>query len=125
VRFYDPRAELFDVDLVPADAQGRLSLPAQGEALLSFVPPTAEPSPFTTLLYRTRYGLELFGLTIAEGHPNPNYFRQGPYVLSHTGPVTSFSFRAIRSYPALQLVPVPPESLIVRGEDGLRLEPRS
>jgi Dolichyl-phosphate-mannose-protein mannosyltransferase len=116
----DPRAEISVPDAVPAESDGRLRL-APGTLFVEFVPPQAQAPPTGWLFSRQRFGLTLFGWTFVEAHANPHFFRQGRYFLTRSGPAWTFGATAIRSYPALAAVPIPPDAQIYRGEKGLIL----
>ena len=90
--------------------------------MLKFVPPQTESPPAGWLFSRTRYGLSLAGRTVLEAHPNPHFFRQGGYFV---GRDSGFGFgrREFRVYPALLLLPVPPELALYRTPRGLEARP--
>ena len=109
LNFYDPRARLVAMEALPRGADGRLRLPeaASRPYLLTFVPPQTRSAAGGALLERERYGVEIFGRTLAEAHPNAHYFRQGRYFVERTGGPLDFGLKPLRSYPALALVPIP------------------
>lgn len=119
--FYDPRARLAVIEDLPAQTDGRLLLPAGEAYLLRFVPPQATPPPSGWLFERERFGLTLFGRTLAEAHPNPHFFRQGRYLSPRTGGFRDFGASRLRVYPALALIPVPAGVALYRTERGLSL----
>jgi hypothetical protein len=125
LNFYDPRARLVALDRLPHSADGRIALPESSGApwLLSFVPPETRASGGAALLYRERYGVELFGRTLAEAHANPHYFRQGAYVVEKTGGLLEFGLRPLRSYPAMAFGAVPPGVGLWATPRGLTLRP--
>jgi hypothetical protein len=118
----DPKARLVTLENLQAGPDGRLHLP-EGDTpyLLSFVPPQTQSVSDGWLLWRERFGLELFGWTVAEAHANPHFFRQGAYTWQRTGGALDFGLRSLRSYPAMALVPVPPGVGLYESEQGLRL----
>jgi 4-amino-4-deoxy-L-arabinose transferase-like glycosyltransferase len=125
LNFYDPRARLVAMDRLPRAADGRVSLPA-GEGtpyLLTFVPPQTRAAAGGALLERERYGVEVFGRTLAEAHANAHYFRQGEYVAERTGGPLEFGLKPLRSYPALALVPIPPELGLWATPGGIAVRP--
>jgi hypothetical protein len=85
------------------------------------VPPQTQSVSDGWLLWRERFGLELFGWTVAEAHANPHFFRQGAYTWQRTGGALDFGLRSLRSYPAMALVPVPPGVGLYESEQGLQL----
>jgi hypothetical protein len=125
LNFYDPRAQLVALDRLPRAADGRLALPEESGApwILSFVPPQTRSNGGAALLYRERYGVELFGRTLAEAHANPHYFRQGAYVVEKTGGLLEFGLRPLRSYPAMAFGAVPPGVGLWATPQGLSLRP--
>ena len=122
IRLSDPKARLTVLEDAPADADGRLRLPQKDLFLLKFVPPQTQAPPEGWLFTRTRYGLCLFGRTILEAHPNPHFFRQGRYFIEKTGGLF-FGRREFRVYPALTLLPVPPDLALYRTPRGLEARP--
>jgi hypothetical protein len=74
--------------------------------LLTFVPPQTRSAAGGALLKHERYGLELFGRTLAEAHPSAQHFRQGRYFVEKTGRPLDFGLKPLRSYPALAFVPI-------------------
>jgi len=125
LNFYEPRARLVALDRLPRSADGRVALPEDSGApwILSFVPPQTQSHGGAALLYRERYGVELFGRTLAEAHANPHYFRQGAYVVEKTGSPLEFGLRPIRSYPAMAFGAVPPGVGLWATPQGLTLRP--
>ncbi len=123
IRLSDPKARLSVLENAPADEDGRLRLPQKDLFLLKFVPPQTQAPPEGWLFTRTRYGLCLFGRTILEAHPNPHFFRQGRYFIEKTGRVFDFGRREFRVYPALALLPVPPDLALYRTPKGLEARP--
>ena len=119
LRFYDPRAVLAAFEDLPADPDGRLRLHEENQYFARFVPAQAQPPPVGWLFSRTRYGLTLFGSTIAEAHPNPHFFRQGAYLSSQGGDSPNFGRGVLRVYPALALLPVAPDLDLYRTANGL------
>jgi hypothetical protein len=97
VSFYDPKARLLVASGAP---------PAEGEYLLAFVPPQAKLPSGGWLFERERYGLEVFGWSIAEAHANPHFFRQGAYMFERTGGPLDFGLRQLLRYPVLALAPL-------------------
>ena len=99
IALYDPKARLS----VAGGAPG----PVEGERyILAFVPPEARIPQGGWLFERDRYGLELFGFSIVEAHPNPHFFRQGRYVFARTGGPLDFGLKELKLYPALALAPL-------------------
>jgi hypothetical protein len=121
ILLYDPKARLTVIDDTPAEPDGRLRLPQKDLYLLRFVPPQSQKPPSGWLFSRTRYGLHLPGATILEAHPNPHFFRQGRYFVEKDG--FGFGRREFRVYPALLLLPVPPELALYRTPRGLEARP--
>jgi hypothetical protein len=124
IRFSDSKARLMVIEDVPAAADGQLRLPQADLFLLKFVPAQSQAPPEGWLFTRTRYGLTLFGRTILEAHPNPHFFRQGRYFVEKTGGFFEFGRREFRVYPALALLPVPPDLALYRTPAGLEARPR-
>jgi hypothetical protein len=122
LRFYDPKARVTVIEEVAADGDGRLRLPRENVFLLKFVPNNTPAPPSGSLFTRTRYGLGLPGRTILEAHPNPHFFRQGRY-FAEKADAFGFSRREFRVYPALALLPVPPELALYRTPRGLEARP--
>jgi hypothetical protein len=118
ILLYDPKARLTVIEDAPAESDGRLRLPRKDLYLLRFVPPQSQKPPAGWLFSRTRYGLRLPGSTVLEAHPNPHFFRQGRYFFEKTGGF-GFGRREFRTYPALLLLPVPPELSLYRTPRGL------
>jgi hypothetical protein len=118
ILLYDPKARLTVIEDAPAESDGRLRLPRKDLYLLRFVPPQSQKPPAGWLFSRTRYGLRLPGSTVLEAHPNPHFFRQGRYFFETTGGF-GFGRREFRTYPALLLLPVPPELSLYRTPRGL------
>ena len=100
VAYYAPGVSVLAADQVPAAPDGRLKVPPATD-LLFFTNPNERAAPGVDVFTRNRYGLTLFGVTLASAHPNPNFFRQGPYVFKRTGPPWDFGFTILRSYSAL------------------------
>ena len=123
IRLSDPKARLRVMEDTPADGDGRLRLPQKDLFLLRFVPPQTQAPPEGWLFTRTRYGLCLFGRTILEAHPNPHSFRQGRYFIEKKGGLLDFGRREFRVYPALALMPVPPDLALYRTPKGLEARP--
>jgi len=121
IRLYDPKARLTVIDDAPADSDGRLRLPQKDLYLLKFVPPQSQKPPSGWLFSRTRYALRLPGATVLETHPNPHFFREGRYFVGKGG--FGFGRREFRVYPALVLLPVPPELALYRTPRGLEARP--
>jgi 4-amino-4-deoxy-L-arabinose transferase-like glycosyltransferase len=122
IRFYDPKARITVIEDAAVEEGGRLRLPRENVFLLKFVPPQTPAPPAGALLTRTRYGLGLPGRTILEAHPNPHFFRQGRY-FAEKADAFGFSRREFRVYPALALLPVPPELALYRTPRGLEARP--
>jgi hypothetical protein len=101
VAYYAQGVPLLASDRLPAAPDGRLKTPAGTTELLFFTAPDQRESPGVEVFTRDRYGLTLFGVTLAEAHVNPNFFRQGAYVVRRTGPPWDFGFTLLRSYSAL------------------------
>ncbi len=120
ILLYDPKARLTVIDDAPAEPDGRLRLPQKDLYLLRFVPPQSQKPPAGWLFSRTRYGLRLPGATVLEAHPNPHFFRQGRYFFEKD---FGFGRREFRVYPALLLLPVPPELALYRTPRGLEARP--
>jgi hypothetical protein len=106
IRFYDPKARPIVGEDLPAGPDGLPRWPEGQLYALAFVPPQAKLPPNGWLFERERYGLELFGRSIAEAHENPHYFRQGAYLQVRTGGVFEFGLRRLRLYPVLALAPL-------------------
>ncbi len=123
IELYDPKARVIVIQDAPAEEDGRLRLPRGDLFLLKFVPPQTEAPPAGWLFTRTRYGLALFGRSILEAHPNPNFFRQGRYFVEKSGGLFEFGRREFRVYPALMLLPVPPDLALYRTSNGLEARP--
>ena len=123
IRLYDPKARLTVIEDAPAERDGRLRLPQKDLYLLRFVPPQSETPPAGWLFFRTRYGLRLLGRTVLEAHSNPHFFRQGHYFVEKTGGFFDFGRREFRIYPALALLPVPPDLALYRTPSGLEARP--
>jgi len=123
IRLFDPTARLTVIEDVPVNGDGRLRLPQKDLFLFRFVPPQTQAPPEGWLFTRTRYGLCLFGHTILEAHPNPHFFRQGRYFIEKTGRLFDFGRREFRVYPALALLPVPPDLALYRTPEGLEARP--
>ncbi len=123
IELYDPKARVIVIEDAKAEDDGRLRLPRADLFLLKFVPPQTPAPPAGWLFTRTRYGLTLFGRTILEAHPNPNFFRQGRYFVEKTGGLFDFGRREFRVYPALMLLPVPPDLALYRTQRGLEARP--
>jgi len=123
IEFYDPKARFTVIEEARTEEDGRLRLPQGGLYLLKFVPPQTQSPPAGRLFTRTRYGLGLFGRTILEAHPNPNFFRQGRYFAEKAGGFFDFGRREFRVYPALVLLPVPPDLALYRTTAGLEARP--
>jgi hypothetical protein len=117
----DPAADLTIVEGAPADSDGRLQRLGPDEYFVQFVHPRAGKPPAGWLFGRERYGLTLFGITVAEAHPNPHFFRQGKYVIRRTGPPWQFGVPVLTTYPALAVIPLPPELALYRTPAGLSL----
>ena len=122
ILLYDPKARLTVIEDAPAESDGRLRLPQKDIYLLRFVPPQSQKPPAGWLFSRTRYGLRLPGATVLEAHPNPHFFRQGRYFVEKTGGF-GFGRREFRTYPALLLLPVPPDLALYRTPGGLSARP--
>jgi hypothetical protein len=101
VAYYAPGAAVLSGEALPAAPDGRVLAPAGTARLVFFTSPKEEGAPDVDVFKRTRYGLTLFGVTMASAHPNPNFFRQGPYVFKRTGPPWDFGFTGLRTYSAL------------------------
>lgn len=123
IEFYDPKARFTVIENAQAEEDGRLRLPPGDLYLLKFVPPQAQAPPAGRLFTRTRYGLGLFGRTILEAHPNPNFFRQGRYFAEEAGGVFFLGRQEFRVYPALALLPVPSDLALYRTPRGLEARP--
>ena len=123
ILLYDTKARLTVIDDTPAEPDGKLRLPQKDLYLLRFVPPQSQKPPAGWLFSRTRYGLHLPGATVLEAHPNPHFFRQGRYFLEKDGGSFGFGRREFRVYPALLLLPVPPELALYRTPRGLEARP--
>ncbi len=119
LRFYDPKAILATIEDMSADPDGRLRLHEKNQYFVKFVPAQAQPPPIGWLFSRARYGLTLFGWTIAEAHANPHFFREGPYLAQKTGRPFDFRREELRVYPALALLPVPPDLALYRTRGGI------
>jgi hypothetical protein len=98
ISFYDPKARLQIGDSTPPSAGGE-------RYILAFVPPAARIPRDGWLFERERYGLELFGFSIAEAHQSPHFFRQGAYGWFRTGEPFDFGLKELKRYPALALAP--------------------
>jgi 4-amino-4-deoxy-L-arabinose transferase-like glycosyltransferase len=125
LNFYDPRARLVAMQTLRRGPDGRLTLPeaASRPYLLTFVPPQTRSAAGGALLERERYGVEVFGRTLAEAHPNAHYFRQGRYFVEKTGGPLEFGIQPLRSYPALALVPIPPGLGLWATPSGITVRP--
>ena len=106
LRYYDPGARPVVAEDLPAGPDGLPRWPDGQLYVLAFVPPQAKLPPGGWLFERERYGLEVFGWSIAEAHENPHYFRQGAYVSVRTGGPLDFGLRQLRRYPVLALAPL-------------------
>jgi Gpi18-like mannosyltransferase len=123
--FYDPAARLATLERLAVGPDGALDVPhSQAQYLLTSVPPDTRSLPAGRLLTRERYGLQIFGWTIAEAHPNANFFQQGKYVFEHSGGPLDFGLRSIRSYSAMALVPIPSTVGLYPTPQGLQLRPK-
>jgi hypothetical protein len=125
--FYDPSAHLVTLEDLPRrETDGRLNTSIDASTyVLSFVPPQTRPPAPGWLFGRERYGLELFGWTVAEAHANPHFFRQGRYLRERTGGPFDFGLHSLREYPALALLPVPQGMALYVTPEGLRIKPAS
>ena len=99
--YYAPGVSIVADERIPAAPDGRLKVPARGAHLVFFTSPNEQGSPGVQVFNRSRYGLTLFGVTFASAHPNPNFFRQGPYVVKVTGSPWDSGFTVLRTYSAL------------------------
>ena len=98
ITFYDPKTRLAVAGSAPS---------AQADSyLLIFVPAQARTPQAGWLFERERYGVEIFGFSVAEAHVNPHFFRQGSYVLQRTGGPLDFGLKELKRYPALALAPL-------------------
>lgn len=124
--FYDPSARLVTLEDLPRETDGRLDISIDASTyVLSFVPPQTRRPARGWLFDRERYGLELFGWTLAEAHANPHFFRQGAYIRERTGGLLDFGLRPLREYPALALLPVPRGMALSVTPQGLQIKPAS
>ena len=101
VTYYVPGSVVVAGERLPFSTGGKVTNPARDSDLLFFTSPTESGAPGVLVFSRIRYGLTLFGVTVASAHPNPNFFRQGAYVVKRTGRPWGFGFTAIRNYSAL------------------------
>jgi hypothetical protein len=121
VAYYVPGASILSGEQVPAGADGRPKVPAGGVDLLFFTSPREQGAPGVEVFTRTRYGLTLFGVTLASAHPNPNFFQQGRYVVTRTGPLWDFGFTGLRTYSALAAARLGGGREAYRTETGIEL----
>lgn len=119
--YYDPGATILDAERLPAGEDGRLTAPPGPRYFLTFVSSREEAAPDVELFSRTRFGLTLFGLTFAAPHRNPNFFRQGFPTIARRGPVWTFGFTPLLTYPALASVRLGGQWEVYRTAAGLEL----
>ena len=118
VQLSDPRGRILALDQIPVSPDGKLEVPPGDLFVLSFVSPQAQAPPGGWLFSRERLGLELFGWTLAEAHPNPHFFRPGAYSARRTGGAFAFGFFSLDSAPALMMVALPADAALYKTGSG-------
>ena len=121
VAYYEPAARLQLAEGLRAADDGRLLPSPASTRFLMFTSPQDQGAPGVELFTRTRFGVTLFGLTIASAHANPNFFRQGAYLTIRTGNPWEFRFTPLKTYPALASIPLGQGWEVYRTMAGLEL----